>query len=124
MADIARQVKRGILRVIYNEAVKSGATLADALNEFLLAQSKTIEGGQVVTSSTNEGSSVTAQILKGYSPDEVFAFASELLDLYEAAKTAYGDDATDDTIFRWMMNSDTLNAPRDYGVGFSGMILQ
>jgi len=85
--------------------------LLDALNAFQDATSNGPLSGRIVIASTGAGRSVTfatPQIWQSMTPEDLYEFSGELIEIYNDAVAALGGTPTDAQIYAAMLASDRL----------------
>ena len=109
-----------MLRVLHNRSAPSAATLKETLLAFLDGGFDAIKSGRLIVNSSGTGSSVSFEIpsiLRGFSQDEVFGLAEQLVEIYEETTSSLsiaadvqdtGDQDSD--IFAAMMADDRMQS--------------
>jgi hypothetical protein len=131
-ALIRAEHKKAILQALYfavedetaaadlaaDDISRATLTLREALKGYLRLCFSGAKTGNLSLGSSGYAHEVrwaSPDILRSYSQEEVFAFAGELIEIYDAAKAvlvaAGNATPTDIQIFQEMMDADALHAP-------------
>ena len=108
MAELRSQDKRDKLRLLYAQCKPQAKTLQELLMEALQVCDDAISAsgsapGTFLSSTSENGGSVSFSMLAQYSPIVAKRLIGEMLDAYDKAAADIGDGATDAQIYAWLM---------------------
>ena len=102
MGEVSTRDKRDKLRLLYQSAAKAEKSLESILITALSDADEVVNGGQIMSSTTEAGGSVAFQIMQEFSPVTARRLIGELIDLLEWVAreeeiTLGGPDGADET---------------------------
>lgn len=128
MAQIATEIKRGLLRSLQRQADVAGISLEVALESFQTTQFESIKTGRFVASTTNGSRSVSFSIptvISQLQPDVFFALSEELCAACEVAIAdllELGISApTNEQVRTQMLENDNFWGATSYGSDFTSL---